>query len=272
MNPIEPRPTLAGRNAVVTGGASGIGEACARKLFSLGCTVVISDVNVERGQAVVRELMGSTEEGSSIQAIFIETDMSQGEQTKQFAQTVLKTLGTVHILVNCAGIQTVSPIESFPEERFRFMNELMLVAPFLLTQAFLPSMYEAKWGRIVNIGSIHSLVASPAKVAYVMFKHALVGLTKSTAVEGGPHGVTANCICPSYVRTPLVEKQIADQAVHRGISEDEVIDKVMLPSNCVIRRLLEPNEVAELCAFLCSDAAQCITGSEQKIDCGWTSQ
>ncbi|CAO3666616.1 unnamed protein product [Umbelopsis ramanniana] len=198
--------------------------------------------------------------------------MSQGEQTKKFAQTVLEMFGTVHILVNCAGIQTVSPIESFPEEKFRFMNELMLVAPFLLTQAFLPSMYEAKWGRIVNIGSIHSLVASPAKVAYVTFKHALVGLTKSTAVEGGPHGVTANCICPSYVRTPLVEKQIADQAIHRGISEDEVIERVMLPSNCVIRRLLEPIEVAELCAFLCSDAAQCITGSEQKIDCGWTSQ
>lgn len=127
-------------------------------------------------------------------------------------------------------------------------------------------------GRIVNIGSIHSLVASPAKVAYVTFKHALVGLTKSTAVEGGPHGVTANCICPSYVRTPLVEKQIADQAIHRGISEDEVIERVMLPSNCVVRRLLEPVEVAELCTFLCSDAAQCITGSEQKIDCGWTSQ
>lgn len=199
--------------------------------------------------------------------------------------------GQVHILVNCAGIQTVSPIESFPEEKFRFMNELMLVAPFLLTQAFLPSMYAAKWGecistppmlrqranllfmigRIVNIGSIHSLVASPAKVAYITFKHALVGLTKSTAVEAGPHGVTANCICPSYVRTPLVEKQIADQAIHRGITEDQVIEKVMLP-NCVVRRLLEPSEVAELCAFLCSDAAQCITGSEQKIDCGWTAQ
>lgn len=185
----------------------------------------------------------------------------------------------------------MSPIESFPEEKFRFMNELMLVAPFLLTQAFLPSMYAAKWGecistppmlrlranllfmigRIVNIGSIHSLVASPAKVAYITFKHALVGLTKSTAVEAGPHGVTANCICPSYVRTPLVEKQIADQAIHRGITEDQVIEKVMLP-NCVVRRLLEPSEVAELCAFLCSDAAQCITGSEQKIDCGWTAQ
>ncbi|CAO3684116.1 unnamed protein product [Umbelopsis vinacea] len=197
--------------------------------------------------------------------------MSKGEETKELGRKVLEMFGVVHILINCAGIQTVSPIESFPEEKFRFMNELMLVAPFLLTQAFLPSMYAAKWGRIVNIGSIHSLVASPAKVAYVTFKHALIGLTKSTAVEGGPHGVTANCICPSYVRTPLVKKQIADQAIVRGITEDQVIDKVMLP-NCVVRRLLEPAEVAELCAFLCSDAAQCITGSEQKIDCGWTAQ
>lgn len=127
-------------------------------------------------------------------------------------------------------------------------------------------------GRVINIGSIHSLVASPGKIAYVTLKHGLVGMTKAIAVEGGKYGVTANCICPSYVRTPLVEKQIADQAKLRGISEAEVIERIMLPDNAVIKRLLEPSEVAEYCAFLCSDAAQCITGSEHRIDCGWTSQ
>jgi len=263
---------LAGRIAVVTGAASGIGEACARKLFSLGSTVVISDVNEERGNAIVHDLKSNLQKGNKADALFMKVDMSNGHETNEFSGKVLDKFGSVHILVNSAGIQNVAPIESFPEEKFRFMNELMLISPFLLTRSFLPSMYKAKWGRVINIGSIHSLVASPGKVAYVTLKHGLIGLTKAIAVEGGRHGVTANCICPSYVRTPLVEKQIADQAKFRGISEAEVIEKIMLPDNVAIKRLLDASEIAELCAFLCSDAAQCITGSEHKIDCGWTTQ
>ncbi|KAG2177873.1 hypothetical protein INT43_003120 [Umbelopsis isabellina] len=224
---ISAAPQLAGRIAVVTGAASGIGEACARKLFALGSTLVLSDVNEDRGNSIVQDLKSKAEPDNKADALFMKVDMSKGDQTKEFSDKVLEKFGASHAII---------------------------------------------LGRVINIGSIHSLVASPGKIAYVTLKHGLVGMTKAIAVEGGKYGVTANCICPSYVRTPLVEKQIVDQAKLRGISEAEVIERIMLPDNAVIKRLLEPSEVAEFCAFLCSDAAQCITGSEHRIDCGWTSQ
>ena len=147
----------------------------------------------------------------------------------------------------------------------------MLTAPFLLTKAVLPGMYARQWGRIVNIASIHGLVASRYKAAYISAKHGLIGLTRVTALEAGDHGVTCNAICPSYVRTPLVEKQIADQAKAYGIPEDEVVEKIMVAKGA-IHRLLEPREVAQFATFLCSDAASGITGSAQTIDCGWTAE
>jgi 3-hydroxybutyrate dehydrogenase len=173
--------------------------------------------------------------------------------------------------VNNAGIQHVAPLTEFPEAKWRLLIELMLTAPFLLTKAALPGMYERGWGRIVNIGSVHSLRASAFKSAYVSAKHGLLGLTRVTALEGAEHGVTCNCVCPSYVRTALVEKQIADQARVHGIPESEVVEKIMV-AEAAIHRLLEPSEVAGYIAFLCSDAASGVTGSAVTIDCGWTAR
>jgi 3-hydroxybutyrate dehydrogenase len=171
--------------------------------------------------------------------------------------------------VNNAGIQYVAPITEFPEAKWRQIIDLMLTAPFLLTKAVLPEMYTRKWGRIINIASVHALRASAFKSAYVSAKHGLLGLTRVTALEGAEHGVTCNAICPSYVRTPLVEKQIADQARVHGIPESEVVEKIMV-AEAPIHRLLEPEEVAQLVTYLCTDAASGITGSAQSIDCGWT--
>jgi 3-hydroxybutyrate dehydrogenase len=177
--------------------------------------------------------------------------------------------GRIDILVNNAGIQHVAPLTEFPEEMWRRIVDIMLTAPFLLTKAVLPGMYAAGWGRIVNIASVHALRASPYKAAYVAAKHGLLGLTRVTALEGAEHGVTCNAVCPSYVRTALVEKQIADQARIHAIPESEVVEKIML-AEAPIRRLLEPDEVAKLVAYLCSDDARSITGSALTIDCGWT--
>ena len=177
----------------------------------------------------------------------------------------------VDILVNNAGIQTVAPIHEFDPERWRFMHRLMVESPFLLIRAALPAMYERGWGRIVNISSAHGLRASAYKSAYVAAKHALEGLSKVTALEGGPRGVTSNCINPAYVRTPLVEKQIADQAVVHGIAESEVVEKIMLTES-VIKRLIEAEEVASLAGWLVSDRAGMVTGGSYTMDGGWTSR
>jgi 3-hydroxybutyrate dehydrogenase len=177
----------------------------------------------------------------------------------------------VDILVNNAGIQRVSPIQEFEPETFRFMQRLMVESPFLLIRAALPGMYAKGWGRIINISSAHGLRASAFKSAYVTAKHALEGLSKVTALEGAEHGVTSNCINPSYVRTPLVEKQIADQAKVHGIPEDEVVEKVML-TETAIKRLVEPAEVASLAGWLATDAAAMVTGASYTIDGGWTTR
>lgn len=175
----------------------------------------------------------------------------------------------VDILVNSAGVQHVAPLESFPPEKFSFILRLMLEAPFRLIQGSLPHMYEQGWGRVINISSVHGLRASAYKGAYVTAKHGLEGLSKVVALEGAPHGVTSNCINPAYVRTPLVEAQIADQARTHGISESEVLDQVML-APVAIKRLIEPGEVAALALFLCSKNADSMTGSSYCLDGGWT--
>ena len=177
----------------------------------------------------------------------------------------------VDILVNNAGIQRVSPIAEFDPATYRVMMRLMLESPFLLVRAALPHMYANGWGRVVNISSAHGLRASPYKVAYVAAKHGLEGLSKVTALEGGPHGVTSNCINPAYVRTPLVEKQIADQAKVHGIPEDEVVEKIMLTETAV-KRLVESDEVASLAGWLVSDKAGMVTGASYTMDGGWTAR
>ncbi|MBV9230174.1 MAG: 3-hydroxybutyrate dehydrogenase, partial [Chloroflexi bacterium] len=200
---------------------------------------------------------------------FQAADMTNANDLQQLVTQTLAVEGRIDILVNNAGIQYVAPITEFPEAKWRQIIEIMLTAPFLLTKAVLPDMYAHKWGRIINIASVHALRASAFKSAYVTAKHGLLGLTRVTALEGAEHGVTCNAICPSYVRTPLVERQIADQARIHGIPESEVVEKIMV-SEGAIHRLLEPEEVAQLVTYLCTDAASGITGSAQVIDCGWT--
>ncbi len=175
----------------------------------------------------------------------------------------------VDILVNNAGLQHVAPVHEFPVDRFSFMLRLMLEAPFRLARGALPHMYQRGWGRVVNISSVHGLRASPYKSAYVTAKHGLEGLSKVIALEGAAHGITSNCVNPAYVRTPLVEGQIADQARAHGISEDQVVAQVML-APAAVKRLIEPAEVAEAVAYLCSPAAASVTGSSFVMDGGWS--
>ena len=175
----------------------------------------------------------------------------------------------VDILVNNAGIQHVSPIEDFPCEQWDLILRLMLTSPFRLVRRVLPHMYAGQWGRVVNISSVHGLRASAFKSAYVSAKHGLEGLSKVTALEGAPHGVTSNCVNPAYVRTPLVERQISDQARAHGIGEDEVVERIML-GPVAVKRLIEPCEVADLVAFLCGPSAASISGSSFTMDGGWT--
>jgi 3-hydroxybutyrate dehydrogenase len=245
---------LAGRRAVVTGAASGIGEAVARELSARGATVVVADLDAEGADRVAAEIGGEP----------WAVDLADLDALAGLPLAA-------DILVNNAGIQSVSPIEDFDPARFRMMIDLMVTAPFLLTRAVLPGMYAAGWGRIVNVSSVHGLRASPFKAAYVTAKHGMEGLSKVIALEGAPHGVTSNCVNPGYVRTPLVEKQIADQARVHGIPESEVIEKVMLTENA-IKRLLEPAEVADLVAWLCGPTSRMVTGTSYVMDGGWTAR
>jgi 3-hydroxybutyrate dehydrogenase len=245
---------LTGKRALVTGAASGIGEAVARTLSARGATVVVADLDADGAERVAREIGGEP-----WVVDLADLDALAGQSLE------------ADILVNNAGIQTVSPIEEFDPARFRMMIDLMVTAPFLLTRAVLPGMYRAGWGRIVNVSSVHGLRASPFKAAYVTAKHGMEGLSKVIALEGAPHGVTSNCVNPGYVRTPLVEKQIADQARVHGIPESEVVETVMLTENA-IKRLLEPEEVADLVAWFCGPTARMVTGASYVMDGGWTAR
>ncbi|ADO71888.1 D-beta-hydroxybutyrate dehydrogenase [Stigmatella aurantiaca DW4/3-1] len=248
--------------AVVTGAANGIGLAVAQALSAQGARVLMADLDEERGQAAARELPN---------ALFQRTDIASREDCRTLVARAEREWGRLDILVNNAGLQHVSPVEDFPEDRWEHLLRIMLVGPFLLTKYALPMMYARRWGRIINMSSLHGLVASPYKSAYVSAKHGLMGLTKTVALEAADKGVTVNAVCPSYVRTPLVEKQIADQARVHGLSETEVIEKVML-APAAVKRLLEPSEVAAYVMFLCSEAAGGVTGGAQVIDCGWTAR
>ncbi len=245
---------LTGRSALVTGAASGIGRACAHRLAAAGAEVTVMDLNGDAARKAAEECGGKA----------VRADLSD--------HAVLDSLEVeADIVVNNAGLQHVAAIEEFPPERFSLIVRLMLEAPFRLAQKALPRMYEREWGRVINISSVHGLRASPYKSAYVAAKHGLEGLSKVIALEGGSKGVTSNCICPAYVRTPLVESQIAAQARSHGISEEGVIEKIML-TEPAIKRLIEPEEVAELAAFLCASEASFINGASLVMDGGWTAR
>lgn len=203
--------------------------------------------------------------------MFQKADISRRQEARALVDAAVTRFGRIDIFINNAGLQHISPLHKFDEDRWDYLISVMLTGPFLLTKYALPHMMAQKQGRIINIGSIHSLVASEYKSAYVSAEHGLLGLTKVTALEAAPYNITCVAICPSYVRTPLVEKQIAAQANQHNLVEDEVIEKIML-APAAIKKLIEPSEVAALILYLCSDAARAITGTAISIDCGWTAR
>jgi 3-hydroxybutyrate dehydrogenase len=246
------RLDLGGRTAMVTGGGSGIGRACALRLAAAGACVVVVDRNVAAAKAVAAESGGRA----------VGVDLADPAAVEELD-------ADVDVLVNNAGFQHVAPLQEFPPEAFAALQRVMVEAPFRLARRALPHMYERGWGRVVTVSSVHGLRASAFKAAYVAAKHGVEGLSKVIALEGAPHGVTANCINPGYVRTPLVEGQLADQARTHGIPESEVLERILL-ARSAMKRLVEPEEVAELLAYLCSPVAGFVTGSSITMDGGWT--
>lgn len=251
---------LNGKTALVTGSGSGIGRAIACRFASEGASVIVTDVQ-EAGIEVARAIGG----------LFLQADLSSRDETRELGRRALQEAGKIDILVNNAGLQYISPVDAFPDPEWVRLLQIMLTAPFQLTKAVIPGMKERGWGRIVNLASIHGLVASPYKSAYIAAKHGLVGLTKTTALEVGAYGITVNAICPGYVNTPLVQNQVQDQARTLNLSESAVIEEVML-GPIAIKRLVEPEEVARIALFLVSEGAQSITGSTLTIDGGWTAR
>lgn len=259
VDPSAVGPSLIGRRALVTGGASGIGLAIVRALTARGAHVVVADMDRASCEAVAAEVGGSSWAVDLLDPAAVAEDR------------LAEALAGVDILVNNAGIQHIRPIQDFDPEDFRRIMALMLEVPFLLIRAALPAMYEHGFGRIINVSSVHGLRASPYKSAYVAAKHGLEGLSKVTALEGGEHGVTSNCVNPGYVRTALVEKQLSDQARVHGIPESEVLAKIMLTESA-IKRLIEPDEVASLVSWLASGEASMVTGASYAMDGGWSAR
>lgn len=246
---------LDGRTALVTGAASGIGAAVVQRLASEGAHVHAVDIDSDALDRLVAQV--GTDRVTPWVVDLSDLDAHAGLPTD------------IDVLVNNAGIQHVAPVHEFPVEDFERIHRIMLLSPFRLVRACLPHMYAGGWGRVVNVSSVHGLRASEFKSAYVSAKHGLEGLSKVVALEAGDKGVTSNCINPAYVRTPLVERQIHDQAQAHGIPESDVLEKVML-TPVAVKRLIEPAEVADLIGFLCGPSSDSITGSSFTMDGGWT--
>ncbi|MFB7220796.1 3-hydroxybutyrate dehydrogenase [Streptomyces sp. NPDC056227] len=244
--------SLAGRTALVTGAASGIGQACAQALAAAGAHVYVVDKAADAAKELAERIGGTA----------WVVDLSVPEAVDSLPDDA-------DLVVNNAGLQHVAPVHEFPPDRFALIHRVMVEAPFRILRRTLPGMYERGWGRVVNISSVHGLRASPYKSAYVSAKHALEGLSKVVALEAAPHGVTSNCVNPGYVRTPLVENQIAAQARTHGITEEEVVGKVMLERSA-IKHLIEPEDVAGAVLWLCGPGTSHITGTSLSMDGGWT--
>ncbi len=248
-----PSPDLTGRRALVTGGASGIGRAVAQRLAASGAHVVVLDRDEPGAERVAAEIGGD----------HLVADLSDPSVIDTL------TLGEVDLLVNNAGLQHVAPVEDFDPDQFVLIQRILLEAPFRFARAVLPGMYERGWGRLVHVTSVHGHRASAYKAAYVSAKHGLEGLSKVIALEAAGRGVTSNTVAPGYVRTPLVEKQIAGQAKAHGIEESAVLDDVLL-ARTPVKRLVEPSEVADAVAYLCGPGTDSITGTSMVMDGGWT--
>jgi 3-hydroxybutyrate dehydrogenase len=259
---------LAGRVAIVTGSTSGIGLGIARALAGEGAAIVLNGLGAADEIEATRAQLA---EETGVAVHFDGADMMSPSAIERLAVHAAELLGPIDIVVNNAGIQHVAPIETFPVKRWDAILAINLSAAFHLTRTVFASMKERGWGRIVNIASAHGLVASPYKAAYVAAKHGVVGLTKVIALEGAEHGVTCNAICPGYVWTPLVEKQIEDQAASHGILRDQVIHDVLLAQQPT-KRFATVEELGALVAFLCSEGAASITGTALPVDGGWTAR
>ncbi len=257
---------MGNKAALVTGGASGIGLALSRELAEQGYTVILTDANLEAAQAAAETLCG---EGLS--AVPHRLDVCSDEDIAGVVDSLEKDQLQVSVLVNNAGIQHVSKLEDFPVDRWRLINNVLLVGPAMLTRALLPMMRQQNFGRIINVGSIHSLVASAHKSAYVAAKHGLLGFSKVVALETADQNITINTLCPSYVKTPMVEKQIANQAKENGISEEDVVYKIMLEP-MPKKSFIEMDELSGAMSYLISDVARNITGQEIVLDGGWTAR
>ncbi|WP_334061532.1 3-hydroxybutyrate dehydrogenase [Alteromonas genovensis] len=257
------------RTIFITGGASGIGLGMAETLVKQGHHVIVADINESAAQeaaAVLASKFGSINDGS---ASAVAVDVCDAAQIAALPEVLGKL--TVDVLINNAGIQHVSNLEDFPAEKWQQLINIMLVGPALTTQALLPAMKAQNFGRIINVGSIHSLVASPFKSAYVAAKHGLLGLAKTVALETGDYDITINTLCPAYVKTPLVEQQIAAQAKENNMTEDEVVKKIMLEP-MPKKQFIEVQELADTAAFLMTNSAKNITGQAITLDGGWTAR
>ncbi len=260
--------TLNGKTALITGSTSGIGAGIANTLAAQGANIILNGFG---DPAEIESLRSSLASEHEVEVLHDGCDLMQVDQITTMLERGIARFGAVDILVNNAGIQYVAPIDEFPVEKWDAIIALNLSAAFHTIRLAIPAMKSNQWGRIINIASAHALVASAYKSAYVSAKHGIAGLTKTVALEVAEQGITVNAVCPGYVWTPLVEKQIPDTAKARGISEEQVIKDVLLAGQ-PSRKFVSIDQVASLCAYLCSDGASAITGSLQSIDGGWVAQ
>jgi 3-hydroxybutyrate dehydrogenase len=257
---------LKGKTAIVTGSTSGIGQGMAYALARAGCNVMLNGLG---DAATIESERAKMEKDTGSKIAFNGADMTKPDQIEAMIKETKSKFGSVDIIVNNAGVQHVAPIDEFPPEKWDQIIAINLTSAFHMTRLALPYMKEAGWGRVINLASAHALVASPFKGAYVAAKHGLAGLTKTVALEVAEKNITVNAICPGYVHTPLVDKQIGDQAKARGISEDEVVKTVILGAQPT-KKFTTVEQIGDFAVFLCSDSAQNITGAILPIDGGWT--
>lgn len=259
---------LKGKTAIVTGSTSGIGQGMARALAKAGCNVMLNGLGDAK---LIEDERAAMERETGSKIGFNGADMTKPDQIEALIAQTKKDFGSVDIIVNNAGIQHVAPIDEFPPEKWDLIIAVNLTSAFHMTRLAIPHMKEAGWGRVINLASAHALVASPFKSAYVAAKHGLAGLTKTVALEVAENNITVNAICPGYVKTPLVENQIADTAKARGMSEQQVVSDVILGAQPT-KKFTTVEQIGEMAVFLCSDAAENITGTMLQIDGGWVAK